>query len=84
MIAALGRRGYEIQGSYVPIHLLHNFSMCVWDRLPRADRIWTDLVELPCEPGMPLEHVKKIATVVKRRSVANRLLKKAHLLRQSV
>jgi dTDP-4-amino-4,6-dideoxygalactose transaminase len=65
VITALGRRGYEIQGSYVPIHLLRNFSMCVWDRLPHADRIWTDLVELPCEPGMPLVYVEKIAAVVK-------------------
>ena len=65
VIAALGRRGYEIQGSYMPIHLLRNFSMCVWDRLPHADRIWTDLVELPCEPGMPLAHVERIAAVVK-------------------
>jgi dTDP-4-amino-4,6-dideoxygalactose transaminase len=65
VIATLGRCGYEIQGSYVPIHLLEKFSMCVWDRLPHADRVWADLVELPCEPTVSLAHVEKIAAIVK-------------------
>ena len=65
VIKALGRAGYEIQGSYVPIHLLENFANCVWDRLPHAERVWADLVELPCEPGVRLGHVERIATIVK-------------------
>jgi dTDP-4-amino-4,6-dideoxygalactose transaminase len=65
VIKALGRAGYEIQGSYVPIHLLENFANCVWDRLPHAERVWADLVELPCEPGVHLGHVERIATIVK-------------------
>jgi dTDP-4-amino-4,6-dideoxygalactose transaminase len=64
-IAALERNGYELQGSYVPIHLLSHFGMCVWDNLPHADRIWADLVELPCEPEVSLDHVEQIAGIVK-------------------
>jgi dTDP-4-amino-4,6-dideoxygalactose transaminase len=64
-IAALERTGYELQGSYVPIHLLNHFGMCVWDHLPHADRIWADLVELPCEPEVGLDHVEQIAGIVK-------------------
>jgi hypothetical protein len=66
IIATLGRAGYEIQGSYVPIHLLGNYPQCVWDRLPNAERIWADLIELPCEPSVGLEHVERVASIVKR------------------
>ena len=66
LIAALGKNGYEIQGSYVPIHLLDRFDRCVWDRLPNADRVWLDLVELPCDPGVSLEEVERISTLVKK------------------
>lgn len=65
VVAALGARGFEVQGSYVPIHLLENFSMCVWDHLPHADRVWSDLVELPCEPDVDLDAVEEIAAIVK-------------------
>jgi dTDP-4-amino-4,6-dideoxygalactose transaminase len=64
-ITALDRSGYEIQGSYVPIHLLSNFGMCVWDRLPHAERIWADLIELPCEPDVELTQVEQISAIVK-------------------
>lgn len=64
VIEALGRAGYEIQGSYVPIHLLSNFTKCVWDRLPHAERVWADLIELPCEPYLSFDHVERIAAAV--------------------
>jgi dTDP-4-amino-4,6-dideoxygalactose transaminase len=66
VIGALGAAGYEVQGSYVPIHLLGSFPGCVWDRLSYAERIWSELVELPCEPGVSLTHVERIAAIVKR------------------
>lgn len=66
VVAALGCAGYEIRGSYVPIHLLGGYSECVWDRLPRAERIWADLIELPCEPGVSLKSVERIAATVKK------------------
>jgi len=65
VVEALADQGYEIRGSYVPIHLLPNFGKCVWERLPYSERVWPDLVELPCEPGVSLDDVERIACVVK-------------------
>lgn len=62
---ALRNAGYEVQGSYVPLHRLSDCSMCVWDRLPHADRVWSDLVELPCDPDVNLNRVGQIAAIVK-------------------
>lgn len=66
VIGALGAAGYEIRGSYMPIHLLPPFRQCVWDRLPRTDRVWADLIELPCEPSVELDDIERIAALVKR------------------
>jgi len=65
VIMALRAAGYEVQGSYVPIHLLSLFNHCVWDRLPYAERVWSDLVELPCEPDVNLDDVQRIARLVR-------------------
>jgi len=65
VVAALGRHGFEIQGSYVPLHLLENFAICVWDSLPHADRVWEGLIELPCEPDVSLAQVEEIAAIIK-------------------
>ena len=65
VIEALRNEGYEVQGSYVPIHLLPGYEQCVWDRLSNAERIWADLIELPCEPTVGLNHVKRIAEIIK-------------------
>jgi perosamine synthetase len=65
IISTLGRAGYEAQGSYVPIHLLGSYPQCVWDCLPKAERIWGDLIELPCEPSIRLDDVERIASIVK-------------------
>jgi dTDP-4-amino-4,6-dideoxygalactose transaminase len=66
LINALGAAGYEVRGSYVPIHLLRQFERCVWDRLPYAERVWPDLVELPCEPSVSMDDVERIAMIVKK------------------
>lgn len=65
VVNVLANAGYEVQGSYVPVHQLANCSMCVWDRLPYVDRVWADLIELPCGPGVALERVEQIAEIVK-------------------
>jgi dTDP-4-amino-4,6-dideoxygalactose transaminase len=65
VIEALASAGYEVQGSYVPIHLLPGYEQCVWDRLSNAERIWADLIELPCEPTVSLNHVKRIVEIVR-------------------
>jgi len=66
VITSLRAAGYEVQGSYVPIHLMSSFTACVWDRLPRAERLWPDLVELPCEPSVSLNDIERIAAIVKK------------------
>ncbi len=65
VIQALGAAGCEVQGSYMPIHLLGSFSACVWDRLPYTERVWADLVEVPCEPTVSLADVERIASIVR-------------------
>ena len=65
VVAALARAGYEVQGSYVPLHHVSSCAICVWDRLSYADRVWPNLIELPCEPGIAVEKVARIAEIVK-------------------
>ena len=65
VVAALGAAGYEVRGSYVPIHMLAAFERCVWDRLSNADRLWAELVELPCEPSVSLIDIERITALVK-------------------
>jgi dTDP-4-amino-4,6-dideoxygalactose transaminase len=65
VLAALAQAGYEVQGSYVPIHLLPGYEQCAWDRLSNAEKIWSDLIELPCEPTVGLDNMKRIAEIVK-------------------
>jgi len=66
VIAALGSAGYEVQGSYVPIHLLPPYEKFLRTSLPHAERVWADLIELPCEPDVSLDDVQRIAVVVKQ------------------
>jgi dTDP-4-amino-4,6-dideoxygalactose transaminase len=37
----------------------------VWDRLPYAERLWSDLVELPCEPSVSMNDIERVAAIVK-------------------
>jgi len=62
---ALRRAGYEVQGSYVPLHHLRHCSMCVWENLSYADRVWSDLIELPCEPDVSLAEIERMTAIVK-------------------
>jgi dTDP-4-amino-4,6-dideoxygalactose transaminase len=64
LIGALGRSGYEVQGSYVPIHLLPYSKTQVRKRLSHTERVWSDLIELPCEPAVSFAHLERIATIV--------------------
>ena len=66
LIAILRRAGYEVQGSYIPIHLLAPYQHLAVRSFPLAEKIWTNLVELPCEPDVSLEHVGRIASIVKQ------------------
>jgi dTDP-4-amino-4,6-dideoxygalactose transaminase len=71
LIGALGECGYEVQGSYVPIHLLARFQSCLWDPLHQTERVWGDLIELPCEPSVDMNEVERISSLVKRNCRAN-------------
>ena len=64
LIGVLGRAGYEVQGSYIPIHLLPYYQTLARQPLPHAERVWSDLIELPCEPEVRLAHVERIASLV--------------------
>jgi perosamine synthetase len=66
IIDALRRNGYEVQGSYVPIHLLPPYDRFARMHLPRTERVWADLVELPCEPDVRLDDVEQIAQTLKQ------------------
>jgi perosamine synthetase len=66
VIEALGSAGYEVQGSYVPIHLLPAYQGYARKPLPHAEQVWSDLVELPCEPSVSFAQVDCIAAIVKR------------------
>ncbi|MBI2367249.1 MAG: aminotransferase class V-fold PLP-dependent enzyme [Deltaproteobacteria bacterium] len=66
IIEVLGNARYEIQGSYVPIHLIPPHQKWVRDTLSQAESVWEDLIELPCEPDVSFDHVERIASIVKR------------------
>ncbi|MBI4522483.1 MAG: DegT/DnrJ/EryC1/StrS family aminotransferase [Deltaproteobacteria bacterium] len=66
LIQVLGSAGYEVQGSYVPIHLLSRYRQWVREPLPYAERLWGDLIELPCEPEVSFDHMERIALIVKQ------------------
>ena len=65
-IDALNRGGYEVQGSYVPIHLLPVYERYAHAPLPHAERVWADLIELPCEPSVSFADLERIAGIVQR------------------
>ena len=66
LIASLRGAGFEVQGSYIPIHLLAPYQQLAVRSFPRAEKIWMNLIELPCEPNVSLEHIERIGTIVKR------------------
>lgn len=66
LVEVLHYAGYEVQGSYVPIHLLPHYQSWARQSLPHAERVWSDLIELPCEPEVSFAHVERIAYIVKQ------------------
>jgi dTDP-4-amino-4,6-dideoxygalactose transaminase len=65
LIDALAREGYEVQGSYVPIHLIPAYDLYVRGPLPNAERVWPDLIELPCEPDVSFDDMARITAIIK-------------------
>jgi dTDP-4-amino-4,6-dideoxygalactose transaminase len=66
VIGVLNDSGYEVQGSYIPINFLPGLTHCKWRRMAYTEDMWEDLIELPCEPGVSLSHVERIAAIIKQ------------------
>jgi dTDP-4-amino-4,6-dideoxygalactose transaminase len=66
LIGALRNAGYEVQGSYIPIHLLSPYRQFQDGPLRQADSVWADLIELPCEPDVSFGDLERIAAVIAR------------------
>jgi perosamine synthetase len=66
LIKALRRTGYEVQGSYVPLHLLPDYETWARERLSQVERVWSDLIELPCEPNVSFADLEEIAAIIKQ------------------
>jgi dTDP-4-amino-4,6-dideoxygalactose transaminase len=66
VIDALRADGYEVQGSYVPIHLLSAYERWRRRSLRNTEEVWPDLIELPCEPEVSLQDAKLIAVTILR------------------
>jgi len=73
LVEALCSAGYEVQGSYVPIHLVDCYQIWARQRLAYAERLWSDLIELPCEPEVSFAEVERSAGIV-RQIVRNRVV----------
>jgi dTDP-4-amino-4,6-dideoxygalactose transaminase len=66
VVEVLNGAGYEVQGSYVPIHLLPRYRQWLRAPLAHAEQVWSDLIELPCEPSVSVAHLERITDIVKR------------------
>jgi dTDP-4-amino-4,6-dideoxygalactose transaminase len=62
---SLRRRGYEVNGSYTPLHLFPEYRKFAHSPLKNAERIWKNLVEFPCEPSVTLDDVDNISSIVR-------------------
>ena len=65
VIAALRSAGYEVERSYIPLHLRAEPELARPGALPLTDRLWSSLVELPCEPSVSPSDVARICDIVR-------------------
>jgi dTDP-4-amino-4,6-dideoxygalactose transaminase len=66
VVAALKRSGCYVHGSYIPLHVLANFKKFQRRRPAYADRIWHELIELPCDPELDMNEIARIAQTLQR------------------
>jgi len=64
-IAALRQQGFEVTGSFRPLHLSPRWRPYAGGSLALAERVWEDLLELPCEPSVSLAQVGRAAAAVR-------------------
>ncbi len=65
VVGALRERGYEVDTSYTPLHLRAESGARAHGPLARTDAVWQSLVELPCEPSVPMAEIDRIAATVR-------------------
>lgn len=66
VIGALRAGGVEVNASYTPLHLLPEFQQFGGRELDHAARVWSRLVELPCEPSVQLDDVRRVTMIVRQ------------------
>lgn len=64
ILKILHRHGFEVGTSYKPLHLLPDFRSGDNDRLPYSSAVWNSLIELPCEPSIPITDINAISDLV--------------------
>jgi dTDP-4-amino-4,6-dideoxygalactose transaminase len=64
VVAVLRDAGYEVNRSFRPLHLQEPYERFASGPLPTAERVWTSLVELPCEPSVALDDVERVAASI--------------------
>lgn len=62
---ALLAAGYEVTRSYKPLHLVGG-GPGVGPPTPFVEGLWMNLLELPCEPSVPLREVTRICGLIRR------------------
>jgi dTDP-4-amino-4,6-dideoxygalactose transaminase len=65
VLARLRQHGYEVQGSYIPLHCVPEYRQFAPVVPEFADRVWPHVIELPCEPEVPLAEIERIAKIVR-------------------
>lgn len=65
IINTLRRRGYEVSDSYTPLHLFPEYRKFARSPLKNAERIWNNLIEVPCEPSVSLDAVANISSIIR-------------------
>ena len=64
-VHTLREAGYEVDRTYRPLHLQPAYEQYARDTLNNAEHMWSSLVELPCEPTVTMEDVRRITELVK-------------------
>jgi dTDP-4-amino-4,6-dideoxygalactose transaminase len=64
IVRTLRRAGYEVDRSYRPLHLQTEYTKFARSALPNAERVWPGLVELPCEPSVAIDDIRRIAALI--------------------
>jgi dTDP-4-amino-4,6-dideoxygalactose transaminase len=65
MMGVLRDAGYEVDRTFRPLHLQPKYAHYARGPLPRAEREWSAIIELPCEPGVPVNDIRRIAALIR-------------------